>query len=127
MNVIDPPVSSNSQFGGNGKGNGKRKGKSNGKSNSKINGKGIKNKQRGGGVSSFISGILPDEIVNIGRSVPAAFGHMSDKFNGVISLPSSHVYPTQQQHVIELDRNQVISPVNIKEIYDAANAEVRGI
>ena len=107
-NVIDPPFPSNSQFGGKGKGKGKKG-------------------QSGGGVSSFISGILPDELVNIGRSVPAAVGHIADKFNGEISTPSSHVFPTQQPHVTDIDRNTIISPVNMKQIYDAANAEVISI
>jgi len=105
-NVIDPPIPSNSQFGGKGKGRGK---------------------QRGGGMSSFISGILPNELVNIGRSVPAAVGHLADKFNGEIPSHSSRVFPTQQPHVIDIDRNVSISPVNMSEIYNAANAEVTAI
>ena len=111
-NVIDPPIPSNSQFGGKGKGKGRGKGRG---------------KQRGGGMSSFISGILPNELVNIGRSMPAAVGHLADKFNGEIPSHSSHVFPTQQPHVIDIDRNVSISPVNMNEIYNAANAEVTAI
>jgi hypothetical protein len=42
---------------------------------------------------------LPDEIVNIGRSIPAALGRMTDQYNGVLSHPSDYVYPTQQNAV----------------------------
>jgi len=108
LNVVDPPVQSNSQFGG-----GKRK-------------KGRK-RQTGGGISSFISSILPDEMVNIGRAFPAGIGHMIDTFNGEISPHSSHVFPTQQPHVTDINQTTTISPVNLKQIYDSANATVRAI
>ena len=84
-------------------------------------------RQRGGGISSFISGIVPDEIMNLSRSVPAGFGHFSDKFNGLISTPSSMVYPTQQPLVGAVDTSTMVKPVNIKGVYDAANSAVAGL
>jgi hypothetical protein len=80
--------------------------------------------QRGGGISSFISTILPEELVNMGRSVPSALGHLADKFNGDLSHPSSMVYPTQQPHVYDGSdsRGALINPnrmsiADIRDIY----------
>ena len=90
-------------------------------------------KQHGGNVGSFISKILPEEIVNVGRSVPAAFGHLADKFNGELSHPSSMVYPTDQPYVYsDGSRGALIQPngmsmTDIKSAYDAANGEVAGM
>ena len=107
MNVKALPIDSNAPFG---------KGQQGGKNK--------KNKQRGGGISSFISGILPDEVMNIGRSFPAAVGHFADKFNGVISTPSSMVYPTQQPLVPNVNATNVLNPVDIQAIYRNANRSV---
>jgi hypothetical protein len=90
-------------------------------------------KQNGGNVGSFITKLLPEEIVNVGRSVPAAFGHLSDKFNGELSHPSSMVYPTEQPHVYSNDdrgsliQSNTMSITDIKSAYDVANGEVAGM
>ena len=102
-NVKAPPMPSNPQTGGH-------------KRRTKI--------QKGGGVSSFISSILPAEVTNIGRSVPAAVGHFSDKFNGVISSPSSMVYPTQQPLVGKVDATTIFKPVDLQSVYQSANNAV---
>ena len=83
----------------------------------------------GGGLSSFISTILPDEIVNIGRSVPAAVGHMADKFNGVISSGSSQVYPTQQPNIYQPPTSGAMatSPIDIMGAFNRANASAGSI
>jgi hypothetical protein len=92
-----PPVPSNNQFGGfhnvaasSGKG---------GRRTKNRRGSRISKNMRGGGLSSFMSTILPDDVVNAARSVPAAFGHFADRFNGLNSMPSSMVYPTDQLQV----------------------------
>lgn len=143
MNVPEP---SNSQFGlqfGGGR-NSKRgkkggcwpwskskKGKKGGKRSSKRGGKRSGSRRgrsmRGGGLSAFMSTILPDDAVNAVRSVPAAFGHLSDKFNGLISLPSSLVYPTEQPYAQQLQDTKIITPPNIKAIYTDAAARVQGM
>ena len=96
----NPPMPSNPQFFS---GGGKRKRSGHKRSGHKRSGhkrsgtsKRRKFKQGGGG---FFSNLLPDEIVNIGRSVPAALGRMTDQYNGVLSHPSDYVYPTQQNAV----------------------------
>ena len=83
---------------------------------------------RGGGLSSFVSSILPDEIVNIGRSIPASVGHMVDKFNGTISSPSSLVYPTQQPHVYQGSPGaSSMPPIDVMSAFNRANASVSPI
>jgi hypothetical protein len=84
----------------------------------------------GGGVSSFVSSILPDEIVNIGRSIPASLGHMVDKFNGTISMPSSLVYPTQQPHVYQGSGSTAapqMPPIDIMKAFTTANSSVPSV
>jgi len=84
----------------------------------------------GGGLSSFISSILPDEIVNIGRSVPSSLGHLADKFNGTISSPSSLVYPTQQPHVYHGSSGATapqMAPIDVQDAFNSANASVGSI
>ena len=106
--ALDPPVPEGHIGGG-----GRRRGKG----------------MRGGGLSSFISTILPDEIVNIGRSVPAAVGHMADKFNGVISSGSSQVYPTQQPNIYQPPSSGAIAsrPIDIMGAFNRANASAGSI
>ena len=82
---------------------------------------------RGGGLSAYMSTLLPDDAVNAFRSVPAAFGHLSDKFNGLVSSPSSMVYPTQQPLIQNIQDMKVITPPDIKAIYTAAASRVQGI
>ena len=67
-------------------------------------------KQRGGGLNQFISAIVPQDILNVGRSIPAAAGHMYDKFNGSLSMPSSLVYPTQQPLVSPSATSAMLGP-----------------
>ena len=84
----------------------------------------------GGGLSSFISSILPDEIVNIGRSVPSSLGHLADKFNGSISSPSSLVYPTQQPHVYQGSSGATapqMAPIDVQDAFNRANMSVGSI
>jgi hypothetical protein len=89
--------------------------------------------QRGGSISSFMTSILPEELVNVGRSVPSAFGHLADKFNGELSHPSSMVYPTQQPHVDDSSsRGSLINPntmgmADIRNIYLQENNRVSGL
>ena len=106
--ALDPPVSGGHIGGG-------RRGR----------GKGM----RGGGLSSFVSTILPDEIVNIGRSLPAAVGHMADKFNGVISSGSSQVYPTQQPNIYQPPSSGAMAsrPIDIMGAFNRANASAGSI
>ena len=84
---------------------------------------------RGGGMfSEFITAIVPEELVNIGRSIPASLGQMSDKFQGVISSPSSQVYPTQQPLVQAI--KPLSTPVTMPDIlgsYNSANSAVAPI
>lgn len=64
-------------------------------------------KQKGGG---FLSTLLPDEIVNIGRSIPATLGQMYDRFDGSISPASTHVYPTDQPLAVSSTQRSLIGP-----------------
>lgn len=80
-------------------------------------------KQRGGSVSNFISTMLPDEAVNIGRSIPAAFTRAYNNFSGLTSLPSSYVYPTQQPQTMDVITPK-ISPPDILGMYNRANTQV---
>jgi hypothetical protein len=84
-------------------------------------------KMRGGGLSSIVSSIVPDEIVNFGRAIPAAAGHFMDKFNGNISSASSMVYPTQQPLIPQVNSGNAISPPDLKNIYNIANRAVSEI
>ena len=82
-------------------------------------------KQRGG---NFFTNIVPEDAVSIFRSVPAAAGHFMDRFNGLISSPSSLVYPTQQPLALKTINAGVtpsIRPADIKQIYGAANNSVK--
>jgi hypothetical protein len=82
-------------------------------------------KQSGG---NFFTNIVPEDAVSIFRSVPAAAGHFMDRFNGLISSPSSLVYPTQQPlalKTINAGVNSSIRPADIKQIYGAANNSVK--
>jgi len=111
--LLVPPVNSNSQFGG--RGMRTRSGK-------KYN----KSKQRGGGLSEFISTILPEDVLNLGRSIPAAAGNFMDQFNGRISSPSSQVYPTQQPLVHEIQQSTgAVNPPDINGAYNRAISSVR--
>jgi hypothetical protein len=86
---------------------------------------------KGGGLSSFMSSLLPDEVVNAGRAIPAAFEQLTDKFNGVLSPASYQVYPTQQPLAMSAGNNMSGStpsaPTNINAIYNNAVSTVSGI
>ena len=85
---------------------------------------------RGGGLSMFMSSLLPDDVVNVGRSVPSAFEQLSDKFNGLISPASYQVYPTNQPLAMAASSTHSavpIAPTNINAIYNNAAASVNGI
>lgn len=81
---------------------------------------------RGGGLSQFMSSIIPEEALNVGRSVPSAIGHAYDKFTGVLSTPSSMVYPTQQPLVYAQDEgiSRMPPPTNIMKLYENVNNTV---
>ena len=81
---------------------------------------------RGGGLSQFMSSIIPEEALNVGRSVPSAIGHAYDKFTGVLSTPSSMVYPTQQPLVGAQDEgiSRMPPPTNIMKLYENVNNTV---
>jgi len=102
-----PPVPSNGMFGG-GKGKGK--------------GKGNKKYRQGGG--SFLSTMVPENILNVGRAIPSAIGSAVDSFNGVISSPSSMVYPTQQPLVQDIQRGVVFNPPDILKMHNTAGLAV---
>ena len=92
-------------------------------SNAIAGGRGRKGKRRlhGGGFSTFVTALLPEEVVNIGRSVPAAAGHMYDKFNGSLSPASTHVYPTQQPLIPQALSEQLMKPPDIMKMYTSNN------
>jgi hypothetical protein len=83
------PAPSNPQFS---MGGGRRRKGKKGKRSRGRHGK----TQRGGSISNAMSAVFPLEMINIGRSIPAGLGHMYDRFNGSLSMPSSLVHPTQQ-------------------------------
>jgi hypothetical protein len=115
------PVPSNSQFGTQFVG-GARKSKS-----KKHKGK----KYHGGGISEMITTLLPEELVNIGRAVPASLGRMYDRFDGSLSSPSSMVYPTQQPLASTLSSastiagvNRMMTPPDLLKFYNTNNNQV---
>ena len=124
------PVPSNNQFGGfhnvaasSGKGGRRTKNRRGNRGNR------ISKNMRGGGLSSFMSTILPDDVVNAARSVPAAFGHFADRFNGLNSMPSSMVYPTDQLQVYrsaEAAGKPAFVPSDIGGIYQGVRTALSG-
>ena len=83
-------------------------------------------RMRGGGLSHFMSSIIPEEALNVGRSVPSALGHAYDKFTGVLSTPSSMVYPTQQP-LVDAQGSEILKmppPTNIMKLYENVNNTV---
>jgi len=77
-----------------------------------------KKSQKGGG---FFSTMMPDELVNIGRSIPATMGQMYDRFNGSVSMPSSHVYPTDQPLAVNVRAPSIMSQADLLNIYNNKN------
>ncbi len=84
-------------------------------------------KQRGGGITEFVTALLPQEFVSIGRSLPAGIGHMYDKFNGATPSASSMVYPTDQPLVKQIYADAGTAPTDISRIYNQKNLLVSGI
>lgn len=82
-------------------------------------------KMRGGSLSvgAFATSILPDDVVNLGRSIPAGLGNMYNSYTGLSPVPSSFVYPTQQP-VIPNVSQPTMSPPDIMGIYNTANNQV---
>jgi hypothetical protein len=82
-------------------------------------------KMRGGSLSlgAFATSILPDDVVNLGRAIPAGLGNMYNNYTGLSPLPSSYVYPTQQP-VIPTVTQPTMSPPDILGIYNTANNRV---
>jgi hypothetical protein len=87
----------------------------------------IYKKQRGGGITDFVTTLLPLEVVNIGRSIPAGLGHMYDRFNGSLSSASSMVYPTQQPLVSPVNASSSMNPPDILSMYNNNNNQVSRI
>jgi len=84
-----------------------------------------KYRQGGGGLSQFMSSIVPEDILNIGRSIPAAANNFMDKYNGLTPEASSHVYPTQQPLVQQTQQaNTSITPPNIPNLLRSNIASV---
>ena len=90
-------------------------------------GKNGKKGQRGGGITEFVTTLLPEEIVSIGRSLPAGLGHMYDRFNGSTPSASSMVYPTDQPLVQKTSTDIGTPPSDIVKIYNQKNNLVSGI
>ncbi len=84
-------------------------------------------KQRGGGFSTFITTLLPEDVVTLGRTIPAAAGHAYDRFTGVISSPSSMVYPTQQPLIPSVSTDTMMRPPDIVKMYNSSNNSVSKI
>lgn len=88
-------------------------------------------KQRGGDfaetVSNMFTTLVPQELVNITRALPAGLGHMYDRYNGAISSGSSMVYPTDQPNVKPLYVDAGPRPPDIAGIYNAKNSLVSKI
>jgi hypothetical protein len=98
-----------------------------GKNKNNKNNKNNKRMRGGAMFSDFITALVPDELINIGRSIPASFGHLSDKFQGVNSSPSSQVYPTQQPLVQAVKPTTSMGMPDIIGSYNSANSAVASI
>ena len=132
-----PPEPSNPQFSGGGRRRKiRRSSKKRSTKKSKRGGKKSKRTKkrkgmRGGGLSMFMSSLLPDDVINVGRSVPSAFEQLSDKFNGLISPASYQVYPTNQPLAMATSSTHSgavpMPPTNINASYNSAAARVNGI
>ena len=125
-NVEQWPSPSNGNFIMNG---GRRRRTRYGKKSKK--GKKTGKKQRGGSFSENISKmfttLVPEEIVNITRSLPASVGHMYDKYNGATPSASSMVYPTEQPLVHKIYTDVGSPPSDIGKIYNVNSALVSRI
>lgn len=86
-----------------------------------------KNKQKGGGITEFVTALLPQEVVNISRSIPSGIGHVYDKFVGAPSMASSLVYPTQQPLVASTTRSGDLMPSDLSKYYNSNNHQIPGL
>ena len=79
--------------------------------------------QNGGG---FFSAIIPEDALNVFRSIPASVGHFSDKLSGLPSPASSYVYPTQQPNVNTISNVNSAQPrlLDLNNIYNNASTSV---
>ena len=87
--------------------------------------KNIKSRRRyqcGGG---FVSDIMPEDLLNSFRSIPAAVGHFTDTLSGQYSPASSYPYPTNQPNVVTNNigsSQHTLLPLN--DIYNNASTNV---
>jgi hypothetical protein len=106
-----PPVSTSPQFGGKRSRHGR---------------------QRGGGftdnLSTFVSTVVPEDLLNAGRYIPAAAGNLMDRFNGLIPSASSQVYPTQQPLALSTQQaSSNVSPPDVNAAYNRAISSVQSM
>ena len=106
-----PPVMSNGQFGGRGKGKGKGK---------KSLGRRRRHMQQGG---SFISDMIPQEILNGVRAGISSISNLVDNYTGHIPPADRMVYPTQQPLVPKID-SKIYTPPDILKMHTDAGNEV---
>ncbi len=78
-------------------------------------------KHRGGGFTEFITTLVPQEIVTMGRALPAGVSHMYDRFTGSTPSASSMVYPTNQPLVPKVAIENITPPSDIVKIYNDTN------
>lgn len=74
-----------------------------------------------------MTAVVPADLLNAGRSIPAAFTHMADRFSGLLSSPSSLVYPTQQPLVPQNPAPPAMNPPDLKAFYNNAVQSVSTI
>ena len=102
-----PPVMSNGQFGGRGKGK-------------KSLGRRRRHMQQGG---SFISDMIPQEILNGVRAGISSISNLVDNYTGHIPPADRMVYPTQQPLVPKID-SKIYTPPDILKMHTDAGNEV---
>jgi hypothetical protein len=83
-------------------------------------GKGRK-KLRGGGLGTFINTIIPSDLLTLGRTIPAAATHAYNRYTGVVSLPSSLPYPTQQPLIAPVSTSTMMNPPDMLKMYNNNN------
>ena len=104
-----PPVMSNGQFGGRGKSKGKKSRR--------------RHMQQGG---SFISDMIPQEILNGVRAGISSISNLVDNYTGHIPPADRMVYPTQQPLVPKID-SKIYTPPDILKMHTDAGNEVNSM
>ena len=104
-----PPVMSNGQLGGRGKSKGKKSRR--------------RHMQQGG---SFISDMIPQEILNGVRSGISSISNLVDNYTGHIPPADRMVYPTQQPLVPKID-SKIYTPPDILKMHTDAGNEVNSM